>query len=119
MDKNRRKTAFEKSGIKLNLRLVFMENGCSYPDHAVLTNAKEHNRGQLEVLVNDKECLYVFDHVYLDYEQFDLMTDKGHFFVSHLGKNAVVRSLEQFQLPEDTLVLSAQRNTGRKMCSVF
>lgn len=36
-----------KSGIKLYLRLVFMENGCSYPDKAVLTKAKEHDRGQL------------------------------------------------------------------------
>lgn len=50
-----------KSGIKLHLRLVFMEKSCSYPDKAVLTNAIEHDRGQLEVLVNDKECMYVFD----------------------------------------------------------
>ncbi|AXI00769.1 IS4 family transposase [Sporosarcina sp. PTS2304] len=95
-----------KSGIKLHLRLVFMKNGCSYPDQAVLTNAKEHDRGQLEILVDDKECLYVFDRGYLDYERFDLMTDEGYFFVSRLRKNAVVRSLEYFELPEDTLVLS-------------
>lgn len=31
-----------KSGIKLHLQLVFLEKGCSYPDKAVLTNAKEH-----------------------------------------------------------------------------
>ncbi len=55
-----------KSGIKLHLRLVFLEKGCSYPDKAVLTNAKEHDRGQLEVLVDHKECMYVFDRGYLD-----------------------------------------------------
>lgn len=95
-----------KSGIKLHLRLVFLDNGCSYPDQAVLTNAKEHDRGQLEVLIDDKECLYVFDRGYLDYERFDRMTDEGYFFVSRLRKNAVVRSLEHFDLPEDTVVLS-------------
>lgn len=75
-----------KSGVKLHLRLVYLEKGCSYPDEAVLTNAKEHDRGQLEILVDDKECMYVFDRGYLDYERFDRMTDDGFFFVSRLRK---------------------------------
>ena len=95
-----------KSGIKLHLRLVYVEKGCSYPDKAVLTNAKEHDRGQLEVLVDDKECIYVFDRGYLDYERFDRMTDDGYFFVSRLRKNAVTRVIEPLELPEDSLVLS-------------
>lgn len=95
-----------KSGIKLHLRLVYLEKGCSYPDKAVLTNAKEHDRGQLEVLVDDKECMYVFDRGYLDYERFDRMTDDGYFFVSRLRKNAVTRVLEPFELPENSTVLS-------------
>lgn len=95
-----------KSGVKLHLRLIFMEKGYSYPDQAVLTNAKEHDRGQLEVLVDDKECMYVFDRGYLDYDRFDRMTDEGYFFVSRLRKNAVVRQLEAFELPESSSVLS-------------
>jgi len=95
-----------KSGIKLHLRLVFLEKGCSYPDKAVLTNAKEHDRGQLEVLVDDKECMYVFDRGYLDYERFDRMTDEGYFFVSRLRKNAVIRVLEPIKVPKDSSVLS-------------
>jgi len=95
-----------KSGIKLHLRLVYAEKGCSYPDNAVLTNAKEHDRGQLEVLVDDKECMYVFDRGYLDYERFDRMTDDGYFFVSRLRKNAVTRVIEPFELPNDSTVLS-------------
>ena len=95
-----------KSGVKLHLRLVFMEKGHSYPDQSVLTNANEHDRGQLEILVDDKECMYVFDRGYLDYERFDRMTDEGYFFVSRLRKNAVVRSLETLSLPEDSSVLS-------------
>ena len=95
-----------KSGIKLHLRLVYVEKGCSYPDKAVLTNAKEHDRGQLEVLVDDKECMYVFDRGYLDYERFDRMTDDGYFFVSRLRKNAVTHSIETFHLPKESSVLS-------------
>lgn len=95
-----------KSGIKLHLRLVFLEKGCSYPDQAVLTNAKEHDRGQLEVLVDDKECMYVFYRGYLDYKRFDLMTYDGYFFVSRLRKNAVIRVLEPFERPKDSTVLS-------------
>lgn len=95
-----------KSGIKLHLRLIYLEKGCSYPDKAVLTNAKEHDRGQLEVLVDDKECMYVFDRGYLDYERFDRMTDDGYFFVSRLRKNAVTRVLEPFELPANSTVLS-------------
>ena len=95
-----------KSGIKLHLRLVYLENGCSYPDKAVLTNAIEHDRGQLEILVDDKECMYVFDRGYLDYERFDRMTDDGLFFVSRLRKNAVTHQIEKFHLPKDSTVLS-------------
>src|SRR5690625_7695176 len=95
-----------KAGVKLHLRLVFMEKGLSYPDQSVITNAIEHDRGQLEVLVDDKACVYVFDRGYLDYERFDRMTDEGYFFVSRLRKNAVVRVLETFPLQAESNVLS-------------
>lgn len=97
-----------KAGVKLHLRLVFMEKGTSYPEKAVLTTAKEHDRNQLEVMVDDKECMYVFDRGYLDYERFDRMTDDGYFFISRLRKNAVIRVLEDFKLPSDSDVLSDQ-----------
>lgn len=95
-----------KSGVKLHLRLVFMEKGCSYPDKAILTNAIEHDHGQLEYVIDDKECMYVFDRGYLDYGRFDRITDDGYFFVSRLRKNAVIRVLEPFELPKDSTVLS-------------
>ena len=97
-----------KAGVKLHLRLVFMEKGISYPEKAVMTTAKEHDRGQLEVMVDDKECMYVFDRGYLDYERFDRMTDDGYFFLSRLRKNAVIREVYDFKLPKDTAVLSDQ-----------
>lgn len=67
-----------KAGVKLHLRLVFMEKGISYPEKVVMTTAKEHDRGQLEIMVDDKECMYVFDCGYLDYECFDRMTVDGY-----------------------------------------
>lgn len=95
-----------KSGVKLHLRLVFMENGYSYPDKTVVTNAIEHDRNHLEVFVDDKECMYVFDRGYLDYERFDRMTDDGYFFVTRLRKNAVIRVLETLPLPARSPVIS-------------
>lgn len=97
-----------KAGVKLHLRLVFMEKGTSYPEKAVITTANEHDRGQLEIMVDDKECMYVFDRGYLDYERFDRMTDDGYFFLSRLRKNAVVREVYDFKLPEGSSVLSDQ-----------
>src|SRR5699024_11482024 len=85
-----------------------MEKGISYPERAVRTKAREHNRNQLEVMVDDKECMYVFDRGYLDYERFDRMTDDGFFFLSRLRKNATVRVLEDFKLADGSLVQSDQ-----------
>ena len=97
-----------KAGVKLHLRLVFMEKGTSYPEKATITTAKEHDRNQLEIMVDDKECMYVFDRGYLDYERFDRMTDDGYFFLSRLRKNAVIWDVYDFKLPEGTTVLSDQ-----------
>lgn len=72
----------------------------------MLTNAIEHDLGQLEVLVDDKESMYVFDRGNFDYDRIDRMTDDGYFFVSCLRKNAVTRVMETLELPEDSLVLS-------------
>jgi IS4 transposase len=52
----------KKVGVKLHLRLVFMEKGISYPEKAVMTTAQEHDRGQLEVMVDERNacmCLTV------------------------------------------------------------
>lgn len=95
-----------KAGVKLHLRLVFMDKDTVYPEKAVITTAKEHDRGQLEVLVDDQEAMYVFDRGYVDYERFDRMTDEGYFFLSRLKKNAFIREVESFSLPDDSTVLS-------------
>jgi hypothetical protein len=48
-----------------------MDKDTAYPDKAIITTAREHDRGQLEILVDDKEAMYVFDRGYVDYERFD------------------------------------------------
>lgn len=95
-----------KAGVKLHLRLVFMDKNTVYPEKAAITPAKEHDRNQLEVLVDDKEAMYVFDRGYVDYERFDRMTDDGYFFVSRIKKNAVTRDVYSFSLPPESTVLS-------------
>ncbi|UAC48226.1 IS4 family transposase [Bacillus aquiflavi] len=98
-----------KAGVKLHLRLVFMDKNAVYPEKAVITTAKEHDRNQLEVLVDDKEAMYVFDRGYVDYERFDRMTDEGYFFVSRLKKNAVIREVHSFSISDDCPVQSDKR----------
>ncbi|HLS24220.1 MAG TPA: IS4 family transposase, partial [Pseudogracilibacillus sp.] len=94
-----------KTGVKLHLRLVYMGKDNVYPDKAIITPADKHDRNQLEVLVDDKDAMYVFDRGYVDYERFDRMTDDGYFFVSRLKKNAVTRVIHSFDLPDDTSVI--------------
>jgi len=94
-----------KAGVKLHLRLVYMGKDNVYPDKAIITTADKHDRNQLEVLVDDKEAMYVFDRGYVDYERFDRMTDDGYFFVSRLKKNAVTRHIHAFELLEDSPVI--------------
>lgn len=96
-----------KANVKLHLRLVFMGKGTSYPEKAVLTIAKEHDCNRLKVLVDDKECMYVLNHNYIDYERFDCMMDDSYFF-SRLCKNIVNGKVKLFNLTEYLLVLKGQ-----------
>ncbi|ULG71483.1 IS4 family transposase [Macrococcus brunensis] len=95
-----------KSGVKLHLRLVHMEDYDSYPDDFYLTNACENDQNHLELLVDDKECMYVFDRGYVQYSRFDEMTDEGYFFVSRLRSNAVHRVIHDFGAGEQSSVIS-------------
>ncbi len=59
-------------------------------------------------MIDAKECMYVFDRRFLDYERFDCMTDDGYFFFSRLRKNTVIREIYDFKIPEGSSVLSDQ-----------
>jgi len=95
-----------KAGVKLHLRLVFMDKDTVYPEKAIVTPAHVHDHTQLEVLVDEKEVMYIFDRGYVDYERFDRFCDEGIFFASRLKKNAVIRVLQTFSVPEGSPILS-------------
>ncbi|UFT99129.1 hypothetical protein KO561_18430 [Radiobacillus kanasensis] len=48
----------------------------------------------------------MFDRGCVDYERFDRMIEDGYFLVSRLKKNAIVREIETFMVPENSTVLS-------------
>ena len=76
-----------------------MEKGISYPEKAVLTNAKVHHRNQLEVMVDDKASMYAFDRGWLS---------RLGAIRSHNSDDcfAFIRVVEDFKLPVDSAVLS-------------
>ncbi|WP_439644877.1 transposase [Caldalkalibacillus mannanilyticus] len=90
-----------KAGIKLHLRLVFMDNETVYPEKVIVTSASRNDRTQMEFLIDEADAMYVFDRGYVDYEKFDTYCDQGIFFASRLKKNAVIHTLEAFTLPEE------------------
>ena len=59
-----------------------MDKDTVYPEKAVITTAKEHDRNQLEVLVDDMPCMCLT----VDMLTTNRMTDEGYFFVSRLKK---------------------------------
>ncbi|UOQ91915.1 IS4 family transposase [Halobacillus shinanisalinarum] len=95
-----------KAGVKLHLRLVFMNDKHSYPDEAVITPAKEHDRNQLDVLIDEKEAIYVFDRGYLDFERFDQLCEDGYTFLTRIKKNTVITPIEYRKVAVDSPTLS-------------
>jgi IS4 transposase len=97
-----------KADVKLHLRLVFMGKGQVFPEKAVLTSAQVNDRSQLDVLVDEKEAMYVFDRGYVDDQAFDRFSEEGMFFASRLKKNAVIHVLHNYKVPEKSPILSDQ-----------
>ena len=97
-----------KAGIKIHLRLVFVDEHDVAPEKAVMTPAQKHDRTQMNTLIDEEGATYVFDRGYVDYEAFDRYCDTGIFFVSRLKKNAVLRPIYTFKLPAESSVASDQ-----------
>lgn len=97
-----------KSGVKLHLRLAFMGKGQVFPEKAVITPAQVHDRTQLDVLVDEKNAMYVFDRGYIDYQAFDRFSEDGMFFASRLKRNAVTQVLHSYDVPEKSNIITDQ-----------
>lgn len=89
-----------KAGVKLHLRVTFLEPGVVYPDKAIITPAKPADHTQMDVLIDEADATYLMDRGYLDYGKYDDYCQRGIRFVSRLKNNAVVEEMEEWALPE-------------------
>jgi hypothetical protein len=88
-----------KAGVKLHLRVVFLEPGMVYPDQAVITPAKPADHTQMDVLIDESEATYLMDRGYLDYGKYDTYCERKIRFVSRLKDNAFVEEQEERPVP--------------------
>ncbi|WP_047150845.1 IS4 family transposase [Aneurinibacillus tyrosinisolvens] len=95
-----------KAGVKIHLRLVFLNDNDVVPDKVEITSPKPSDRTQMETLIDETGATYVFDRGHVDYEKFDQYCEQGIFFTSRLKKNAVIRPLSSFSVAEESPVLS-------------
>jgi len=89
-----------KAGIKLHMRLAFVDEQEVIPEKATITNAKKNDRTQLEELVYEPGVTYVFDRGYIDYSAFNHYCENNIHFVTRLKSNAFVEPLESFEIPQ-------------------
>ncbi|MCF1615228.1 MAG: IS4 family transposase [Staphylococcus equorum] len=97
-----------KAGVKLHLKLCFMDKNHFYPDQLEITNAVEHDDNHLEVFVNQPEATYIFDRGYIDYERLDEREANGYFFVTRIKKNTKIHVRETYDTSQSKNVLSDQ-----------
>jgi hypothetical protein len=108
-----------KAGIKLHLRLAFVDTDDVVPERATITEAKKNDRTQMDSLIHEEGVTYVFDRGYVDYGAFDSYSKRGIHFVTRLKNNAVIEPLESFEIPsgskvnmdEKVLIASPQKRT--------
>ncbi|MBE0338705.1 IS4 family transposase [Paenibacillus sp. 23TSA30-6] len=93
-----------KAGIKLHLRVAFCDPDTVYPEKAVLTSAKPADRTEMDSLIDETHVTYLFDRGYLDYAKFNPYSLDRIFFVTRLKDNAIIESLEEFNVPEHSLM---------------
>lgn len=80
-----------------------MNDETLYPTDFTLTNAKEHDVNQLELLVDQAEATYVFDRSYLDFDRMDQLHHESYFFVTRIKKNTKYHIFEDFETPSETV----------------
>lgn len=91
-----------KSGIKLHLNLCYLDKTNQYPESFTMTNASEHDRNHLEVLVDKTQATYVVDRGYFDYKLLDKLNRDGYFFVTRTKSNTKITILDQIEVADTT-----------------
>lgn len=98
-----------KSGVKLHLKVCFMENGMVHPEQFEVSNAVEHDSKHLEVFLNQSKATYVFDRGYLDLDRFSDMDKEGYYFVTRPRKDTTAQMEIEFDTSDFPNVESDQK----------
>lgn len=105
-----------KAGVKIHQCLVY-QNGCNYPERAILTTARKSDKSQLdELLIADPDALYVFDRGYVDYKKWDDYCDAGIRFVTRIKENFIINPIDEkpvdgTNMTESTVILGDPKTT--------
>ena len=84
-----------KAGVKIHQRVVY-QDGSTFPDKAILTNARESDISKLdELLITDPNALYLFDRGYVNYSRWDDYCDAGIRFVTRTKDNFLVNIIDE------------------------
>jgi len=93
-----------KAGIKIHMRVAFMDEQGVIPEKATVTAAKKNDRTQMNELVHEPGVTYIFDRGYIDYAAFDRYCLDGILFVTRLKSNTHIEPLAEYDVPEDSSV---------------
>jgi hypothetical protein len=96
-----------KAGVKLHLGLRYHGDDALYPSKAVVTKAKEHDVNEMLSVSEYKEgVINVYDRGYIEYENFDKITDTGGRFVIRIKSNSVTWTNTRYDNPKGVLYAS-------------
>ena len=93
-----------KAGIKIQMRLAYLDAREVIPEKATITVAKKNDRTQMDELVHEPGVTYIFDRGYIDYAVFDRYCRDEIFFVTRLKSNTHIEPLEEMDIPAGSLV---------------
>ena len=95
----------DKGGIKIHLRLAFVDEGRTYPEKVVITPAKPDDRNQMDVMVDESNAMYVFDRGYVDYGKFDQYCEAQIGFTTRLRRKAIYEVVKELPVSQDSPIL--------------
>lgn len=98
-----------KAGIKIHTKFDLSRG---IPECFSVTNAKVHDSCEMDELMNQKHCIYVWDKAYVNYKKSDQYTKEEKYFISRIKDNAVIEEIRELKVSysEETLL-----DTGSKI----
>lgn len=83
-----------KAGVKIHTK-IDLNRGI--PECFVVTNAADHDRTQMDELISQKHCTYVFDKGYVDYKKFDQFTTEEKYFITRIKDNSIIETIKELK----------------------